>query len=148
MGAPDILASAIRSWKRHYRPGPPRRTSGDEIDSTQQLVRPLAEFCVRSSSQKYGGRTTKCWVRSNYIIKAPQKNYIAVFYQNKPHWDSPALSSRVNHHPPCHPDEDQELRWMMSHALEILKHCDSYRNQDDTMRSSRNESILYFILEY
>jgi len=24
------------------------------------------------------------------------------------------------HHPPCHADEDQYLRWMMSHARQIL----------------------------
>jgi len=50
-------------------------------------------------------------------------NYIAV----------QALSKRRNHHPPSHPDEDQDLRWMMSHAWEILKPV-----QDDTMRGFHN----------
>jgi len=74
MSAPDILASAIRSCQGSLAD---LESSGDESDSTQQPVRPLAEFRVRSSSQKNVGRMTKCWVRSELYYSGTSKKDIA-----------------------------------------------------------------------
>ncbi|HET8686918.1 MAG TPA: hypothetical protein VFM18_09675, partial [Methanosarcina sp.] len=44
-------------------------------------------------------------------------------YQNIFHISLRFLIQRLYHHPPCHPDEDQDQWWMMSHAWQILLCC-------------------------
>jgi len=45
----------------------------------------------------------------------------------------------IDHHPPCHPDVNQNPRWMMSHACQILKQV-----QDDTRRGVYRNIINFF----
>jgi len=41
---------------------------------------------------------------------------ISDWYQDEFYCGPKAFTKRLNHHPPCHPEFIQDLRWMMSHA--------------------------------